>query len=151
MKKLLYLLPLTLIIGCQPKTPSESEALLKQIHETQSKTKVGINYLDYSKTAQELQIKLDDFSRSQKSQKLKYAGNLASTAESYIKAAHKDSGEEWSPQQNWKQAEWNYEYLKNCQDKNEDCYGFNEQTDLILVVSQRQLEETNKLIEALNK
>ena len=107
--------------------------------------------MDYSKVAQELQIKLDNFERSKESKKIKYAGNLVATAESYIKAASKESGEDWSPHYHWGQAGWSYEYMQNCQAKGDNCYKFDEQLDLTMDLIARSSKETQELIDSLNK
>ena len=151
MKKIFILVASLVLVGCAPKSTPESEALLNEIHTTQSKTKVGINYMDYSKVAQELQIKLDNFERSEKSKKIKYAGNLAATAESYINAADKESGEDWSPHFHWKQAGWSYEYMQNCQTKGEDCYGYDDKFDLTMDLISRSTKEAKEYLDALNK
>lgn len=144
MKKIFILLAPLILVSCAPKSTPESEALLNEIHTTQSKTKVGINYIDYSKVAQELQVKLDDFERSEKSRKIKYAGNLISTAESYISAGEKKDEEDWSPQYRWENAVWSYEYMQNCQNKNENCYSYDEKELIILEITKQKLAELNK-------
>ncbi len=153
MKKIFILITSFIVIGCAPKSTPESEALLSEIHATQSKTKVGINYRDYSNVAQNLQIKLDNFERSEKSKKIKYAGNLVVIAESYINAADKKSGEDWSPHYHWQQATWSYEFMQNCQTKGENCYtyGFDGQLKLTTDLIKRSTKETKELLDALNK
>ena len=151
MKKIFVLVASLVLVGCAPKSTPESEVLLSEIHATQSKTKVGINYMDYSKVAQELQIKLDDFERSKESKKIKYAGNLVATAESYVKAANKESGEDWSPHYHWEQAGWSYEYMQNCQTKGDNCYKFDEQSELTMDLITRSTKEAQKFLDALNK
>ena len=136
----------SIIIGCSPKSTPESEALLSEIHNTQSKTKVGINYMDYSKVAQELQIKLDNFERSEESRKIKYAGNLIATAKSYIDAADKDVGEDWYPHFHWEQAAWSYEYMQSCQAVNENCYGYEDRLQLTTDLLKRSTDEFTNAI-----
>ncbi len=68
------------LTSCAPKTTSQGEILLEKIQEVESRTKVGINYIDYTVAAQEIQIELDKFQKDPASQKLKYAGNLIATA-----------------------------------------------------------------------
>jgi hypothetical protein len=139
----------SIIIGCSPKSTPESEALLNEIYATQSKTKVGINYMDYSKVAQELQVNLDNFERSEKSRKIKYAGNLVATAESYISAADKEYEEDWYPHFHWKKAAWSYEYMQNCQTENKNCYGYDDKfqptTDLITRATDELTRATDEL------
>ena len=150
MKKIFVLVASLVLVSCAPKSTPESEALLNEIHNTQSKIKVGINYMDYSKVAQELQIKLDNFERSDKSKKIKYAGNLVATAESYIDAADKEYGEDWSPQHDWSIASWSYEYIQNCQSQGKDCYGYDEKFNLTMDLISRSTKELQESPDALN-
>lgn len=151
MKKIFILVAPFILVGCAPKSTPESEALLNEIYAVQSKTKVGINYMDYSKVAQEIQIKLDSFERSEKSKKVKYAGNLVATAKSYVNAANKEDEEDWSPQFHWERANWSYEYMQNCQTKGDNCYGFDDQIELTASLTERTIKEVQKTIDALNK
>lgn len=146
------------IIGCSPKSTPESEALLQEINEVRSRTKVGINYVDYSRAAQELQIKLDNFERSKKSIKIKYARNLVETADRYIDAADREFGGDWEPQHRWNYAEYVYDYLVNCQTQNKNCYGYDESLQMYIDLDKdsqerfdRLSKEVDKVLKELNK
>jgi hypothetical protein len=149
LNKIFILAISSILVSCSPKSTPESEALLSEIHATQSKTKVGINYQDYSKVAQELQVKLDNFERSENSKKLTYAGNIVVIAENYIKASDKDRSEDWSPQFNWKQAGWSYQYMQNCQSKSADCYSYDDKFKLSMDLLARNRDEIDEALNAL--
>jgi hypothetical protein len=151
MKKIFIIVAPFILVGCAPKSTPESEALLNEIYAVQSKTKVGINYMDYSKVAQDIQIKLDNFERSEKSRKIKYAGSLVTTAENYISAADKKYSEDWSPQADWWYANFSNEYTQNCKKKGKDCYGYDDQINLTIDISSRHAKEDKEFFDALNK
>jgi hypothetical protein len=127
----IFILAISLIlVSCSSKSTPESEALLNEIQSTQSKIKVGINYYDYFRVTQELQVKLDNFERSENSKKLEYAGNIVITAENYIRALNKDKNEDWKPQISWEAANLSYQYMQSCQSNNENCYNYNDRYTL---------------------
>lgn len=129
MKKFYLLIPTLILCSCGVKSTPKSEALLEEIYKAQSITKADVNYRDYQKFAQNLQIKLDNFEREKVSQKLKYAGNLAATVESYIEASEKSSSE-WEPESDWRMAEKKYATILTCQEKGQDCYALAEKFSL---------------------
>jgi len=172
MKKIFILLASVIFIGCVPKStppsqtllvevenpkstsPSEvenpkstpqSEALLEEIYTTKSIIKVGVTYKDYLKIAQALQIKLDSFKRSEESKKIKYAGNLVLTAERYIGAKEKESGEDWSPNYTWSNNQYAYDMTQNCLTEDVDCYNYGEQELMQSEIITRFIDDVEKL------
>lgn len=104
-----------------PKSTPESEALVEKIDEVHSKIKVGINYIDYGREAQDIQILKDKLEKSKKSDALRYRGNLMATAENLIEASRKESREDWDPQFLWEQSGITYLMMEACQTKGEHC------------------------------
>jgi ribosomal protein S27AE len=133
-------------------TPA-SEDLLQTIEDTRSRIQVGVNYIDYQRLAQDIQIKLDRFERDSNAERLAYGANLWNVATTLIYAAKREEklsyGDkfEWNPQPSWSNAEEDYNKMQECRKRNRGCFKLSQKLDLMT----KNFEEKKPWIEEFIK
>jgi hypothetical protein len=133
-------------------TPA-GEDLLQTIEDARSRIRVGINYIDYQRLAQDIQVKLDRFERDSATERLSYGANLWNVATTFIYAAKQDENvsyydkPEWNPQPHWSNAEKIYRKMQACRKTNNGCFKLSQK----LILMSKDLEETTKLMDEFKK
>jgi uncharacterized Zn finger protein (UPF0148 family) len=136
--------------GSISSTPA-SEDLLQIVEDARSRIKVGINYIDYQRLAQEIQVKLDRFERDSNTERLSYGANLWYVARTLINAAEREENlsyggmNKWAPQPSWSITEDDYNKMQECKEMNKGCFRLSQKAYLLNEKAKRANERYERL------